>query len=180
MLTINLLTPDAKRDLRFEEWRRAVAFLGAGAAAILIAGTILLAPSYLYPALQRGELERRLAIERQRADAMRLDGAAGQSRDLKAVVQAIRASRPGASARIFKTIVRQENPGIRITTFAIQNRIDATLTGLAQTRGDLLAFEKTLRDSGAFEEIASPLSDIIRDANVSFSMRGKLAPAYQP
>lgn len=180
MLTINLLPPEAKRELRLEEWRRAVALIGAGTTAVLIVGTALLAPSYLYPALQRGELERRLAIEGQRTEAMRLDEAARQSREIETLIQAVRASRIGTSGRIFRTIVRETTAGIRITSFAIQNRTETTLTGVAQTREDLLAFEKTLRDSGAFEEIVSPLSDIIRDANINFSMRGKLTSAYAP
>jgi hypothetical protein len=45
-----------------------------------------------------------------------------------------------------------------------------SVSGIAQTREDLVGFVKKLQDSGFFSDVVSPISDLAKDKDISFSI----------
>jgi len=180
MLTINLLPPQQKKAVRLEEWRRLMRFFCFGAMAALAIGTILTLPSYLPLLLRRNELARSLLLEEDAAKRMAVRSTQERIRATRALIDSVGASALDAprASPLFEEWAGDTHT-VTILNLAVRKNGDVLLNGHAASRRDLLNFEKTLRESGRFQEIAFPLSNIVREANITFTMRGVLKPQYR-
>ncbi|MBI2640412.1 MAG: hypothetical protein HYW91_00825 [Candidatus Sungbacteria bacterium] len=180
MFTINLLPQEEKRLVRLEEARRIIRFFAGGLISVLFIGSALLAPSFLPLFLERRELERSLQLEKEAGQALNVAEATARLRAFKSALFSIKAfvQTPPRASEILEDLFRQSRDGITIVNITIKKGGDVILTGTAESRDNLLRFEKNLRDSGKFQEISSPLSNIIRETNINFTMKGKLKPAF--
>lgn len=175
MLTANLLPPEEKKMIAFAQYSRAVRFFGTVIAVVLLIGLVLLASSYMFLSAQKINLGDDLAAETDLAQKLRLretfsDAAkiAGMLSDLHAFL-----NRPGHASDLVNLFF-VDAPGIRVEFLSVEFGGDVTVSGRAQTRDDLLNFQKRLRDSNALDAITFPISDIIHSTNIRFTMNGKL------
>lgn len=179
MLHANLLPHEEKQILILEQWLRVIIFLGLGVCTAFIIGITFLAPAYSPLYFQGKELERSLEIQKELLKKV------GNDHVIRAIVQikSISASLETAATKhssgslIFDTMAPRQ-AGIVITTLTVDKEGNVIIGGKATTRQTLLGFEQHLRDSGFFQNIASPLANIIRESNIDFTFRGKLKPAY--
>ena len=180
MLNTNLLPAQEKKNFVYEQWRRLILVLGGALAVGLAIGIVFVTPSYLPLFFQQRELERRLEIEQSAYQALRPRETEEQAKTIDLRVRKLKnaGAKPPAASRIFKTLLSGTASGITISSFSVEKNRNLALAGQASTRQDLLNFEQTLRASGRFEEIASPLSDIIQERAINFSMRGRAKPEY--
>lgn len=181
MLTTNLLTPQEKKAVRLEEARRLVMFFaGLSAAGLAIVSSLLL-PSYLPLVMQRRGLEESLFLEEQAAERFQVKKTLLSLREVLAEINVLKTqvTAPAKASEILEQFLAPAEGGITIAFLGIKNDGEVMLNGLAATRKDLLQFEKTLRESNKFEDITSPLSNIIRETNINFSIRGKLKSVYR-
>ncbi len=179
MLTPTLLPPLYKNTLNREHTRRVIVFFGVGVSFVLILGCVLLLPSYFTLTLVRVEAERALAIEEEAAAALRVREHMAEAEHVRSSIAALRGfiERPKAPSDTMMLFLAPR-PGIIVTYLAIAPGGKVTIQGTAATRRDLLNFEAALRTDGGLQDISSPLSNIIRETAINFSIEGTLKPSY--
>ena len=156
-----------------------VVLFAALAAAILAIGLALLLPSFIAVRLAERELilslevEERASVRQAARDTMRK---ARNARETIAEFRSYAVSPVRASIILEHFFAPGE--GIRVDSLLIRRDGTASLSGYADTRTQLLHFEETLRNSNRFLAIEFPLSNIVRDLNIQFSMQGKLKPEH--
>lgn len=179
MLSTNLLPLQEKREIQLEENRRLLIFLTLLSCLVLIVGSLLLLPSYLPLVMERRGLEASLRIEEQASSEL---GIKKKIVSVKRVVSAVKAVKdyavkPTSVSSTLGEFLQSSGAAIGISFLSVRHSGEFTLIGRAQTRRDLLNFEQRLRDSKKFEEFSSPLSNIVRETNINFSLQGKIKPA---
>ena len=179
MLTTTLLPQSYKDTLNREHARRMIQFLALGFSCVLILGSVFLLPSYFTLTLVRTEAERALAIEESAAEAFRVRERMAEVEALRVNIEALNAfvKKPKTASDTLMLFLTPR-PGIAITQLVIAPGGKVTLRGNAATRRELLNFEAALRTEGALQELSSPLSNIIRETAITFSIEGTLKSPY--
>lgn len=179
MLTANLLPPEEKKLIKLGEYQRIVRFFGAGIAAALMTGLVLLIPSYIFLSAEKMNFEEEVAAEVALAKKLKLGEAFSSAAQVQALLTEIEAlfDHPSHASDLVKTFFA-DAPGVRVETLSIASGGDVVLSGLAQTRDDLLNFQKQLQDSQMLDTITFPISDIIRSTDIHFTMNGKLKTGH--
>lgn len=181
MLTANLLPPQEKKELWIEETRRIIVFFALIISGLLIVSSSLLLPSFLPLVMQRRGLEDSLRVEEEASLRLEVKKKINSARAVAAGIKAIEnyaalSSRPSHTLEEFLT---KAGEGVAITFLNIKKDGEFGMIGRARTRRDLLRFEENLRESNKFEGLSSPLSNIIRETNINFSLQGKLKSMYR-
>lgn len=178
MLTTNLLPLQEKKSIEREKTRRAVRYFAYLLSLIFWLGSILLLPAFLPAFFEEKEFLRSLFIEKNASEELRVEDSLDRARRIKTILSSLRAraATPRSISSFFEGIRREAGESIMISTFSVKKDGAVFIAGSARTRRDLLDFEQRLRDSGRFLEISSPLSNLIREADVNFSIQGKLKP----
>lgn len=179
MLTTTLLPQSYKNTLHREHARQMIQFFAAGISFVLVVGCVLLLPSYFTLTFVRAEAERALAIEEGAASALHVAEHMAAADALRTNVVALRGfiEKPKTASDTVGLFLAPR-PGITVTQFIIAPGEKVTIRGIAGTRRDLLNFETELRANGALQELSSPLSNIIRETAINFSIEGTLKPPY--
>lgn len=180
MLTTNLLPANSRRALWFEEVRQIIIFFAAGTIIILLIASSLLLPSYLPLFLERKELERKFMLEEEALQRLKVQETIVKIRSVKAAIVSLKnfVNTSGRASAILTSLLGKAGQNITITIATVRSSSEVSFRGIARTRQDLLSFEAALRNSGRFQDIASPLSNIIQETNISFVIEGKLKPAF--
>ena len=180
MLTANLLPLNKKKDATFETWRRVFQFFGVAAALLYTVAITFLAPSYFPLLFQRRELQRSLNIQKESSRSDDPEDARAELSRIRALMSDIRQS-PTKNHTILQILntVAAEREGITILSATIENNNVVTLRGKAALRRNLLDFEQSLRASNIFQEITLPLSSVVRESDIAFTLQGKLNNDFQ-
>lgn len=180
MLTTNLLPQSEQKEIRFEEIRRVILFFAVGLTIIIGIGIVLLIPSYLLIFVEQQELDRLFATEKNASDRLSIDKTTADIQIANRVFMSLRNSGTDSSqaAFIFDTIFKKTGTVLSIQRLSVQSSREVEIRGFASTRGDLLAFEESLRRSDIFHSIVSPLSNIIKETDITFSIQGQLRQEY--
>ncbi len=180
MLTTNLLPEQEKKAIWLEESRRLILFFTGFVVVELVIVSFLLLPAYLPLVMQRRGLEESLRLEEEAAEHFQVKKTLVALRETVAEINLLKAQTlaPAKASEILDQFL-SSGSGITIAFFGIKSDGEVVLNGTAAARKDLLQFEKTLRESNKFEDITSPLSNIIRENNINFSIRGKLKSLYR-
>lgn len=175
MLTANLLPPEEKERVEREETSRLVVFFTTGIIIILAAGSILLLPSYMPLFLEGRELDRALVIEKETAQHLNIQSFAEEIRKTKTFIRTLSSllEKESRASWLMEKIFSYAD-GVSIQSLQIEKNGNLSLRGRAATRQSLLAFERSLRESGFIDTISLPLSQIIRETDISFSLSGIL------
>ena len=179
MLSANLLPPNEKRAVAREEWRRVIVVIGASGLAALLIGSVLLVPSYIPLLFEIKSLGREHDLEQEASRIFELDVIRQEVGDITRALDVVKhaATRRPHTRQLFDAVVRDAS-GITIASFTVRDAVAVSVEGKAALRGDLLAFEQMLRESGLFTQIVSPLSNIIRQADINFTLTGTLKEEF--
>jgi hypothetical protein len=76
---------------------------------------------------------------------------------------------------IVKNIISDKTSAISLSEFTYDNSaatttIPMSVSGIAKTREDLVAFVKKLQDSAEFSDVVSPISDLAKDKDIVFTV----------
>ena len=180
LLLTNLLPPEQKEVIWQEETRRLICFLAIEFGVVLMIGVSLLLPSFLPLTFERKELKRALAIEEEASRIIKVDEIAAKGRKVGFALSLIKTFHENASpaTSLLGWFLGVKRSGVTITNIVSRKGGEVFLSGIAQTRRSLLNFEEALRSSGRFQEISSPLSNIIRDRDINFTIKGTLKSPY--
>lgn len=157
-----------------------IRFVGLEINFVWLVGVILLFPSFLPLALGRSELERIYRIETEAARGLKIEEVNARNQKLLLSIAAVSKAteESGRASSLVVGILAKQSSGVQLNNVSIRKNGDVMLSGIALTRQGLLDFEGVLRDAGIFQDISSPLSNIIREQDINFTMQGKLKPQY--
>lgn len=180
LLNINLLPSGEQKALAREELRRIIQFFGLSISGIFFVGILLLFPSYFPLFFEERGLEQSVKIERDASEQLHVDETLKKVRFVKDALDSFSSSlaRQKKTSEALVPFFSSRGSGISFTILTIKKEGNVVLSGRAEKRSDLLAFEKMLRESERFQEITFPLSNIVREIDIQFTMQGKLKPAY--
>ncbi len=177
MLQLNLLSPEAKAALAYERYRRAVLWFGGGLAVALLIFLVLLLPTYFFLIFQRGEVLRALELEMRSEEFLKSREVESFIREVNALARAIRveeASRITLSP-LLAEVIRALPPAVTISSLQFEERRrELALTGHADTRAAFLQTLANLRANPRFESLSSPITNIIRDRDIDFTLKATL------
>lgn len=179
MLNTNLLPPEEKRLVWFEETRRIILFFTLFVLVILLMGSILLLPSFLAFYIEQQEFGRSIKLEEEASQKSGAQEILAASQKTKLAISAVKelSSNSQKVSSLLENLLGDADSVI-LANVDIKKTGEVALSGTAPARPDLLNFEKKLRGSGIFQEISSPLSNIVREVKINFIMQGKLKPRF--
>lgn len=178
MLNTNLLPVQEKKLIRLEEIRRIIRFFALFEIAILIIGSVFLTPTYFPLFFERRELENTLLFTQQASKDLRVTETISQAGQLKAQINSLAVLLQNSQkTSLLLEKIFFDNGDVNLNNMNIKNNT-VSLSGFARTRNDLLGFEKKIRNADIFEEVSFPLSNIIKEINITFTVQGKLKPKY--
>ena len=181
MLTTNLLPLEAKKEIRLEESRRVVILLSVFLVVDLIAASLLLLPSYLALVIERRGLEDSRRIEEEASLKLGIKEKVVSARRVASVVNAVKnyTVKPSGISTLLAEFLQSSGQGVAVSFLSVKKTGEFTLIGRATTRKDLLGFEQRLREGRKFEDLSSPLSNIIRETDINFSLQGRLKSVFR-
>ena len=179
MLTTNLLPANDKKTITLVKTARLMRVAAFATTSLLIANAVFLLPTFLPLLFERRELKRELSTGKEAREKFQTNTRFQEMKKLSAAVKETRShiSRPQYTSRILDAIVEHGVAGIAVETITVTETGAISITGRAATRKALIDFEEKFKASEYMENISSPLSNIIRESNISFTMQGNLKPA---
>lgn len=168
---INLIPPQGHSALHHEYILRVGALYGFLLGGVLVAGTVLMIPTYV---LTGSQLEAVRSDNSENAEATQsFSRASDEIKTANAVMSQLKVNEESvAYSAIIEEIVRSAPSGITFNTFQIRpaekESTDLTVQGLASTRNALATFKSALEVSPLFEKAEIPISDLARDTNLPF------------
>lgn len=180
MLNANLLPSEQKQAVYIEDTRNIVRFFAFGIIGVLSAALLTLLPFYIWFAIQTKDAERFLLAKEEAFQGLEIEATTARIAEMKDTVADVQAFLPRApkAFQIVEVVSEDLGADATIRNLAVKNDRSISVSGFAATRNDLLDFEGRLRSSGRFQDITSPLSNIIRETDIEFSLRGTLDPAF--
>ena len=177
---INLLSIDDRQAVR-AEYRHRLFILGS----LLIFGLILISliilGSFVFIlSLRRDAVSGQIEATRQQFASTELEATRqliGQAND------AIKIINPTTDqeliSAIWERLITLRGPGVRLNHLAFSSlgESQVAVNGQSQTRANLLAYLENLKRSGYFLRVESPIKNIIRERDITFSLLVTLAPA---
>lgn len=173
---INLLPEFEKRKLRKEYRLRAGIIILCSVFFLEILAAILLAPSYYLIDAAKNTLALELAAKKGVASSTTDDSQKKNTLIKEEILLLNPPLRPGDTlpSQILGEILAQKPQGISVNSFAFIRSsaaaISAQLTGVAETREDLLAFQRVLKENSRFSDIKYAQSFITKKTDIDFQL----------
>jgi len=171
---INLIPPAAKKKIVIEYWTRVLTVWLATAAAVLMIASVFLLPSYVLLHTQiaiyaEGSEQRLVEVTEYNTSVAELISASNQARlwlDQKNYTDLL---------PVINLIENIANPSIRLESYHLErsdtNQLEPIIiTGRASTREALADFRESLLSHADIETAVLPLSNLVRDRDISFSI----------
>lgn len=180
MLTLNLLPPKEKRELRFETNRRFAMFAGVSGLMVLSIFAILLFSTKLYIDIQLEPLEGAIHEERERAEAKRTEEIEKEIQKAREQISHIAAIQQGIFywSSILKEISRFPLEGIIFSSIALGEsgaEKNVKIVGYAEDRDHaLLGLEEAIKSHPRFYDLDSPSSNWIKERDINFVFSFKI------
>ncbi len=177
MLNLNLLPPAEKLAVAYELRTRAVLAVGAAVAAVFVVALVLLLPTFFFLSFQKADVLRLLELD------MEVRARAGITAQILRIQQANRmaqtvvqheANRPKFSP-LFASVLRAVPSGVRVD--ALEYRAKARgldIVGFAPSREHLLSFLRNLEANPRLGRVSSPVANLVRGTDISFSIAAEL------
>lgn len=181
---MNLLPEENKILFKKYYLRRLFVIFGILIFSIVVAGSIILIPMYLFVSSYKSDLSSKLATYLKKDTELADNTAAPEIKKLNNQLVFLAGAENNKKLNtIFKNILDKKNSGVKITSFSyekgktskIKDKISTEedkifLYGKAQKREDLLLFESQLKKERGDQKVISPISNLIDEKDLDFSL----------
>lgn len=169
-----LLPQEYGERIAYEQWARLTLVMHAGIFLVLAVGSVLLLPSYLFLTLQEPSILRQVDIANQSVAAKRVDEAEISIRAVNQqiqIFQQIRIGAPSPLTTLLSEFAETVPSGVHISTISWDEADrQITIDGKADRRNVLLMFIETLKATSLFKEVDLPVSSLLKEEDISFSL----------
>ena len=172
---INLLPPGEQKHLAAAELRRIIFFFGSIVIGLLCIVGGLLVPTYIPLMLTMRDREEMLSFEQRAARELEISDTAQQVRSISELVGSLKgAFQDDAAASSLIDSLFVAAGSLSLETIIVRPDGMLNISGRAATRRDLLDFEKTLRELNLFQDVLFPLTNIVQQRDIHFSVQARL------
>lgn len=181
MLKVNLLPPEEKKNLQLADFSRLLIFLAGWLSVFLAVFILLLVSTYFSLFLLLREQNNLIAVRQQDPQTQYLVQTEKRIERSNQVVKKVQAKQSSMLiwTDLLKEISQLVPTGVYLNTLAYRaddNQI--SISGWADWRDNLMIFQKSLEISPCFEQIESPLANLIKEKEIDFTFT--FSPANQP
>lgn len=173
-ISYGLLPQEYRERIAHTQWARLALVIHAGIFLIFAVGSVLLLPSYLFLTLQEPGILRQVDIANQSVAAKRVEEAEASIRAVNQrmqIFQQIRIDASSSLATLLSEFAKTIPSGVHISTISWDEAgRQIIINGKADRRNVLLAFLETLKASSLFKEADLPVSSLLKEENISFSL----------
>lgn len=171
---LNLLPTQDRKRIGHKRLIRFFTLFHGIIAFLLVMGIVLLLPTYFFLFFQNKGAAELLAARKQITESEQARGAEARIQQTNATLRRLRTEYTLTQKSLttpITDIVAKAPPGIILTFFSFEKKTNRVLLrGNAATRNDLLQFVSAIRNHPAFREIESPVENILREKNASFTL----------
>ncbi len=180
MRTTNLLPKSDQTTISLLRTARTIRLAAFAVSTLLVINGVLVLPTYLPLAFEKEEIARAFETETKAQQKFQVSESLKELQNLSRVTREIRSymSRPHYSSPILTSVFENGIPGISIESITVSDNGAIAINGRASTRDALLRFEEKFKTSSFFEKISFPLSNIIRETDIIFSIQGTVKPEF--
>jgi len=132
-------------------------------------------PSYFFVTYKNAAVSDQLALSILESKNKKVDITATIS-DTNGLIRILSSEDTSLTVRseILKKLLNDKQKQISLTSLNFLNNDDGSMnveiSGIAETREDLINFEKNLKNDSSFSNIDSPVSDLLKSINADFSV----------
>ncbi|MBY0538191.1 hypothetical protein K2P47_02200 [Patescibacteria group bacterium] len=174
---INLIPPSAKKSIAFEYWKRVAAVWLALVSCAFVILSVFLLPTHIALRSEIGYLEETVS-----AGSARVSNYDISSTELIAATNQARLLLDNATTTIpsdlITALTQYAGSNVALNNFQfvkLTSTPSITLAGLAATRQDLAQFRDAVAADARFATVDLPISNLIKDKDLLFSMEITLA-----
>jgi Tfp pilus assembly protein PilN len=172
---VNILPQKIRNDLRVRYYARLFTTLFILSAAAFAVGGGLLIPSYLLAREQADASGRYLTALEER---LALEGSAKSGQTLSMLEESVALLKEFGKGPVVSTslaaiaVALPDGVVLRTMRVTLASKGDGSIivSGIAETRADLVAYVSTLKESVNFKNVAVPVSDLAADTDLEFTL----------
>lgn len=176
----NLIPPDAKQRVKKEYWIRVVSVWGILLAICFVIFTALLFPTYVLFNTQLDALATEISREENERAAEYAAAEEAMAVANDTADQLIDVSRASGALELLQAVEAVLTPEITLDSFAYDRKGEKlnsiTIQGTAANRTSLAAFAEALKRSPHFTQAEVPVSSLVRDSDLPFSINVVVTP----
>ena len=175
---INLLPESEQKKLAREYAARVGIVLAAFLSGVLLLGILFLIPAYLSARAAYDAAMTRLGALDQAAVAKQIE-TARRANDLDQKLTLLKVPSKLSAATVLEKLTAKRTLGISITNISYDRRSMGTkldVQGVSASREALIGFVKNLKSEQAFAEVYSPVSNLVKDRDINFTISIALVP----
>lgn len=178
MLTSNLIPEEYKKNLKIEKVQRFVVIVSIALTIIAVLNIIFILPTYLPLLSEQKGINQILKIEQSSPEKLKLKESIVEAKKVNERVASIQEviALPARASSLLDIFLSRAGNNIEMETISVSVGGNVSISGFARTRKSLLDFENALRDSGFFQTIDSPISNIIKEVDIRFTIQILLNP----
>ncbi len=177
MISLNLLPPEEKANLRLGNIRRIFLNYALALISALIFGVLILAFIYFLLAVESKNSEGNYFLIQQSSQGQSLKSQQDQIKKFNSEllqIEILQKKQPYYSLVILE-IANLMPPGVRIEKLEINEKNEIIVSGFAQNREKVVLFKEGLERSKNFKNITSPLSNLVKQIDIYFYFKFELA-----
>jgi len=171
MITLNVLPPQEKKILALEKAQRWIIFYGCNILGILIIAIALLGIIWFSINIELNGVAANLAQIQFGLKGQDLKAQQGLVNTLNADLKTISNLQKNQKnySHLLISLADLVPDGIRITNLSFNEKNAASLSGHAQRREQIIAFQEALEKSNLFENIKNPLENLVKQTDIDFN-----------
>lgn len=180
-MIINLLPKEYRDDFSYEKMSRFALLFHTRMFLALAVGATLLIPSYIYLTYEAGDISREIDITRKSIETQNVAAIEQVIRDVNAKIAVLNQPSGSLPTEIIQAIVENTPSQVTVQNMLYNKQnLTVRIDGYASSRDTFLEVLGNLKKDAHFSAVDSPLSNLFRDQEVSFTLTLRIAPQPQP
>jgi hypothetical protein len=171
-MIINLLPKEYRNQIAHEKLRRFFLLFYIRLFFMIAVGGVLLLPSYFYLTFQERDTQDQVDITRKSIEAQQVDIIEGAIRKANLQIDTLfRQPSTNVTSKLLDEVVLATPDTISFSQLTYDaDKKTILIVGTATTRTVFLAFLDKLRASPSIDKVDSPLANLLKDVNTSFTI----------
>lgn len=168
---MNFLPTEDKKDIKKEYFRRLLVFAGLFSFLAVSVGAILLLSPLVFLKNQKDNLSNQLFFSEERISRENIENVIPLVEDLNRKIPLINSGVKEVveKSSFVKVILDEKTSDIKISEFLLDNE-KISIRGLSGSRQSLINFTEALRGKKDFKKVESPVSNLIKDKDIDFTL----------
>jgi len=171
MFRFNLLPPKEKEELELANLNRLLVFFAFRTLFVLLIFTLLLASTYFSLIILLRTQDKLIETRQNNSETQKSLGIGEKIKEANQLINKVYLKQGQLSTwtPLLEEVAKVVPVGVYLANFSYQeDKGIISINGWANTRENLLVFEKSLEESAFFTEIESPLSNLLKQSNIDF------------